>query len=210
MDHNQVVSTFDYISRSYSLAAMGQSIKVADNYNDDFNGSGIDASKKKCANNEDNYCYEGKSWTFPVQGISKNDITIIKNGKNYTNFTVSTDSAGDTIINFAQSIKYSAHPDIDSSEVGFTIKSGAKATGVQAPHDMYDYSLLGETWSDPRIFRIPNNGAGDANIEDDIYVAAMGGGYGTQFEGVGSNLTIINLEDSSCLLYTSPSPRDRG
>ncbi len=197
MDHNQVVSTFDYIARSYSLAAMGQSIKVADNYNDDFNGSGVDASKKKCANNEDNYCYEGKSWTFPVQGISKNDIRIIKNGKNYTNFTVSTDSAGDTIINFAQSIKYSAHPDIDSSEVGFTIKSGAKATGVQAPHDMYDYSLLGETWSDPRIFRIPNNGAGDANIEDDIYVAAMGGGYGTQFEGVGSNLTIINLEDSS-------------
>ena len=62
---------------------------------------------------------------------------------------------------------------------------------------MYDYSLLGETWSDPRIFRIPNNGAGDANIEDDVYVAAMGGGYGTQFEGVGSNLTIINLEDSS-------------
>ena len=28
---------------------------------------------------------------------------------------------------------------------------------------MYDYSLLGETWSDPRIFRIPNNGAGDAS-----------------------------------------------
>ena len=55
--------------RSYSLAAMGQSIKVTDNYNDDFNGSGVDASKKNCANNEDNYCYEGKSWTFPVQGI---------------------------------------------------------------------------------------------------------------------------------------------
>ena len=28
-----------------------------------------------------------------------------------------------------------------------------------------------------RIFRIPNNGAGDNDILDDIYVAAMGGGY---------------------------------
>ena len=198
MDHNQNVATYDYIGRSYSLASMGESITVADNYNDDFNGSGVDASKKKCANNTSNYCYEGSIWTFPVQGIKKSDITIIRNGSNYNNFTVSTDpNSGDTKITFANSIKYSAHPDLDSSEVGITIKSGAKATGVQSPHDMYDYSLLGETWSDPRIFRIPNNGAGDSNIEDDVYVAAMGGGYGTQFEGVGSNLTLINLEDNT-------------
>ena len=59
----------------------------------------------------------------------------------------------------------------------------------------YDYSELGEAWSDPRIFRIPNNGAGDNNILDDVYVAAMGGGFGTQFDGIGSNLTLINLED---------------
>ena len=70
MDHNQNVSTFDYISRSYSLAAMGESITVADNYNDDFNGSRVDASKKKCPSNTNNYCYQGRSWTFPVQGIS--------------------------------------------------------------------------------------------------------------------------------------------
>ena len=76
------------------------------------------------------------------------------------------------------------------------IKPGSKTTGVLT-HPEYDYSQLGETWSDPRIFRIPNNGAGDTNILDDIYVAAMGGGYGTQFEGVGSNLTIINLEDDT-------------
>ena len=31
---------------------------------------------------------------------------------------------------------------------------------------------------------------------DDTYVAALGGGYGTQNEGVGSNLHIINLEDN--------------
>ena len=85
----------------------------------------------------------------------------------------------------------------ETSSLGVFIKAGAKATGVQT-HPEYDYSQLGETWSDPRIFRIPNTGAGDTNILDDIYVAVMGGGFGTQFEGVGSNLTIINLEN---LLY---------
>ena len=48
------------------------------------------ANKKCDSSNKDNYCYESKKWTFPVKGISKNDISIIKNGNNYTNFTVST------------------------------------------------------------------------------------------------------------------------
>ena len=72
---------------------------------------------------------------------------------------------------------------------------GLKQLGVLTDPE-YDYSKLGETWSDPRIFRIPNKGAGDSDILDDVYVAVMGGGYGTQFEGVGSNLTIIDLEDT--------------
>ena len=44
---------------------------------------------------------------------------------------------------------------------------------------------------------MPNQGAGDNNLEDDIYVAIMGGGFGVQNSGVGSNLTIVNLEDTS-------------
>ena len=42
----------------------------------------------------------------------------------------------------------------------------------------YDYSGLGETWSTPRIFRIPS-GSGDSNILNDRYVAVMGGGMGS-------------------------------
>ena len=44
-----------------------------------------------------------------------------------------------------------------------------------------------------RIIRLPNTGAGDNLIDDDIYVAVMGGGYGVQHSGLGSNLTIVNL-----------------
>ena len=47
-----------------------------------------------------------------------------------------------------------------------------------------------------RIFRLPNTGAGDSNIEDDIYVAVMGGGYGGRDDKVGSALFVINLEDN--------------
>ena len=37
----------------------------------------------------------------------------------------------------------------------------------------------------------------DNNIEDDIYVAVMGGGFGAQHSGFGSNLTLVNLEDTT-------------
>ena len=53
---------------------------------------------------------------------------------------------------------------------------------------------MGETWSDPRMIRLPNDGAGDRNRKDDISVAVMGGGFGTQFSGAGSNILVINLQ----------------
>ena len=48
-----------------------------------------------------------------------------------------------------------------------------------------------------RIFRMPNNGAGDNNIQDDIYVAVMGAGYGATSATKGSGIYIINLMDIS-------------
>ena len=59
----------------------------------------------------------------------------------------------------------------------------------------YDYRKLGYTTSAARIARIPNSGAGDKKIDDDIYVAIMGGGYGVKTKGLGSSLFVINLAD---------------
>ena len=59
----------------------------------------------------------------------------------------------------------------------------------------YDYRKLGYTTSAARIARIPNSGAGDKKIDDDIYVAIMGGGYGVKTKGIGSSLFVINLAD---------------
>ena len=190
VDHEQNISAYDYIAGSYSMAAFEEAIKATDNYND--NNSVSDT----CNESGNTSCYLSKTWTLPVQGLSKSDLTVIYNDAVYNNFSVTTNANGDTEITFSIAMQYAAAPtDANtSSELGITIKPGTKATGVLTNPE-YDYSKLGETWSDPRIFRIPNNGTGDTDITDDVYVAVMGGGYGTQFEGVGSNLTIIDLED---------------
>ena len=60
-------------------------------------------------------------------------------------------------------------------------------TGVLDHDYKYDYSQLGETWSTPRIFRMPLSS--DGEYFEDKYVAVMGGGYGS------SKLFIINFED---------------
>ena len=192
VDHNQVIYNYDYISNSYSLGSFEEAKTVTDKYNDNNSVSNT------CNSSLNTSCYKGTTWTFPVQGVSKSDLSVTFNGNNYTNFSVTTNSSSDTVITFGQQMTYSADPgDTNtSSELGVFIKPGSKQTGVLTNPE-YDYSQLGETWSDPRIFRIPNNGAGDTDILDDVYVAVMGGGFGTQFEGVGSNLTLINLEDNT-------------
>jgi len=41
---------------------------------------------------------------------------------------------------------------------------------------------------------LPTDGREDVKSDDDVYVAVMGGGYAAVTPGVGSNLTIVNLE----------------
>ena len=83
-------------------------------------------------------------------------------------------------------------PNLSTSDLKISLDAGSAALGVQSVPG-YDYSRLGQTWSQPRIIRLPNDGAGDNNIEDDIYVAVLGGGFSGS-SGIGSNLFVINLE----------------
>jgi type IV pilus assembly protein PilY1 len=55
------------------------------------------------------------------------------------------------------------------------------------------YAFMGDTWSSPRIFRMPSPTARD-NSREDKYVMVMGGGMSMR-RGVGSNLFVIDLED---------------
>ena len=191
MNHLDTVSEYEYIDDTYSIIDLEEAITVQDNYN---NNNSID---DQCKADTTTSCYESRTWTFPVAGLTKSDFEVNINNRNITNFTVQTGSTGMPEITFPQTLSFQANPDRASSVDTLIIKLTRAATqtlSTNLPVE-YNYKELGETWSAPRIFRLPNTGAGDSNIEDDIYVAAMGGGYGGRNDGVGSALFVINLED---------------
>ena len=61
---------------------------------------------------------------------------------------------------------------------------------------LFDYSKLGETWSTPRIARLPSDIEGDsADPANDKYVAIMGGGMANNNLCAGSALFLIELDN---------------
>ena len=76
---------------------------------------------------------------------------------------------------------------------GFNVATSCtSSSGIDS---MYDYSQLGETWSAPRIFRIPDP-AQRGNGNEDSYVAVMGAGMGNTNLCAGSAVFIVNLDDT--------------
>ena len=199
IDHNGNINDYDYIATSFPLSTFTEAIEVTDNAQNSVGSETCDAT----ANNR---CFKSNRWTLPaaLQNVSRSDLTVLLDDKDYTNFTIGKYTSGarngQSYIQFGTTITYYGYdPNNDalaSSNLGLYLKPGSALTGVQTQPE-YDYSALGETWAAPRILRLPNNGAGDANIEDDIYVAIMGGGFGAQHSGFGSNLTVVNLEDTT-------------
>ena len=198
IDHNGALSDYDYIATSFPISTLTEAIEVTDNAQNSVGSETCDAT----ANNR---CFKSNRWTLPpaLQNVTVSDLTVILDDKNYTNFSIGKYTSGarngQSYIQFGQTMTYYGYdPNNDalaSSNLGIYLKSGSALTGVQTQPE-YDYSALGETWAAPRILRLPNDGAGDSNIDDDIYVAVMGGGFGAQHSGFGSNLTIVNLEDT--------------
>ena len=78
----------------------------------------------------------------------------------------------------------------DTATTIFKIETDCSGSGTSDVK--FDYSALGETWSTPRIFRIPTASAID--ITDDRYVAVMGGGMGASNMCAGSGLYVVDLE----------------
>jgi len=194
MDHLNVLSEYEYIDDTYSLAEMEEGQTALDNYNTAADKDAVDLDI--CDATGNTTCYESRTWTFPEPGLSKSDLTITLNNVNIPNFAIGSGTAGTEII-FPTAVGYQAHQDRTktSDEVEIKLSRSAIASLSSNFPPEYDYRELGETWSAPRIFRLPNNGAGDNAIDDDIYVAVMGGGYGGRDDNVGSGLFVINLED---------------
>ena len=211
-DHEGNIESFDYVGQYYSLNDSEEAVKARENETDASNNdpSTIDdiftcQTSATFSNDGTASCYTGTKWTFelPIRGdaLVESDFNMFKlstdgDRTEITDFTISNVGAT-TIVTFNSNKTFTAsQSELNttlSSSVNIQITNAAKTGVVDKPE--YDYSKLGETWSTPRIIRLPNDGAGDANIHDDVYVAIMGGGMGSAFNKAGSNIFIINLED---------------
>ena len=202
-DKDGVISSYPYISTSYQL---GQSKEARKANKNEKNTSDPD-SIYTCQSNADvvgnfyqngsNSCYKGNTFTFnftaPTTNINK--YQIIKTNADGTKTTTApvsiTAIGGLTEITFSNPEVYNASESTLSVEKTskISISLTEDMTGVLDHDYKYDYSQLGETWSTPRIFRMPINP--DGEYSEDKYVAVMGGGYGS------SKIFIINFEDEN-------------
>ena len=205
MDHDgDNVIEYNYIDDMYSIADFEESREVTDKFTADEN---IDAD---CVSDLslNTSCYKSDTWTFPVSNIQDGDVTIFVDGEDKTSdTTISVDAGtGKTTFEFSDEYFYQANDDPQKSlqdpvEILVKLSRSKLATlNTDLPPE-FDYKELGETWSSPRILRVPNDKSQDKNTLDDIYVAVMGGGYGGREDNVGSAVFVINLQDP----YTDPT-----
>jgi len=146
-------------------------------------------------------CFKGSTFTFAMDipsvdagNVRQEDLTITEqvNGEQVIKTFASAEVvSGMLVIDFGSEKIFNAGLG-DTATNSITIQTSCEGSGTTRPE--YDYSQLGETWSTPRIFRIPT-AAGDTNIDNDTYVAVMGGGMGNTFICSGSNVFLVNLED---------------
>jgi len=143
-------------------------------------------------------CYKGKTFTFKLnipQSVIDDPSTLIVESEDTTMSVESfTQSGAFAIITFKEervfNLSTAEETDLESSD-SFRIR--LPATGTE--DELYDYSKLGETWSNPRIIRMPV----DDDFKNDKYTAVLPGGFG-KANGVGSAIFLVNLSD----METSP------
>ena len=163
------------------------------------------------AENGTNACYRGKTFTFELatpadHTIEANDFRYYEGDDETPKTPVSaTESDGIITITFPGKkpaddlfINNARSDLVDESEETSEIRLTINPTlaGVRDHDYKYDYSKLGETWSTPRVFRIPDYDNLGSSFRNDKYVFVMGGGKGSSINRIGSALFVVNLEDA--------------
>ena len=208
-DHEGSIESWDYLVADFHIRDSLEGQKTRDNERIGRNSdpSTID-DIYECQTNEDassnsfkidgtNSCYKGNTFSFnPATGESflATDLRITANSgvlEPNVDYTVDASCGARLCINFilekiVTSSRSESRTDY-TSNINIKITNDVIAGLANTPE--YDYSTLGETWSTPRVFRLPNMGAGDSDLNDDIYAAILPSGMGN-----GSSVFIINLE----------------
>ena len=202
-------------SEEGKLAATNQEVARADDSDDcEASAAGCtnQAAIKVCETNTETSkfriegtaaCFKGQTFVFNIEvpsddagNVSQNDLVVTKeeNGERKTiKFASATIKEGFLHIDFGVEVIFNAGVG-DAETDSVLIQTSCEGSGTTLVE--YDYSQLGETWSTPRIFRIPT-AAGDTSIDNDTYVAVMGGGMGNTFICSGSNVFLVDLEDTT-------------
>ena len=177
VDHESELFTYSYPTTRLNITQFNQSITAENNQ----------GGSTACNNSGATSCYKSKTWTVPnILDISK-DYTIFANGIDVTSSTTATNTSGEVKLIFNKEYRYDASGNTSSDNISI-VQIGELSSGGEE----YDYRYLGETWGSPRVFRMPNEGAGDKNVLDDEYVAILTGGFGNFSHSIGSNVYVID------------------
>ena len=88
-----------------------------------------------------------------------------------------------------------------ATDITNQIKIETSCEGSGVANNKFDYSQLGETWSTPRILRVPQfdvaTGKSFGSLQTDRYVAVMGAGYPSSSKCSGSGVYFVDLEGGS-------------
>ena len=159
-------------------------------------------------------CYESKVFNFDFSlgpdgtefGLNAFEVFKVKNNeKTKLDYTSAKMVDGFLQIKFGETLTYNSGQSSDEGSVeteSSNVFVSANCDFTAGIESKYDYSKLGETWSTPRIVRLPSptsqTGAdltGNIDISNDKYVAIMGAGMSSNHLCAGSALYLIELGD---------------
>ena len=152
-------------------------------------------------------CYTSKTWHFPEFDLdfplgtdipdgflsATETINNVQTPIRISSAEMTDDGAGGSLlkVTFDDTKTFNANPSDANSTESNVINIGAclGATGIDPE---YDYTKLGETWSTPKIIRMPTSSDGDIN--SDRYVAVLGSGLAKNNACGGSAIFLVDLE----------------
>ena len=177
VDHQSTLFEYPYKTTRLNIKDFNQSITATNN----LGGSNT------CDASGNTSCYLSKTWTVPNILDTSEPYTIYANGIDVTKSTAAANISGVVRLTFNKAYKFDASGNTNSDSISIVQIGDLASAGAE-----YDYRYLGETWGSPRVFRMPNTGAGDNDVLDDEYVAVLTGGFGNFSPAIGSNVYLID------------------
>ena len=225
MDNEGEVRELEYFSSSAEISASDEALKAQSNFNEAITADeAIDSETTTnqdaiavCQSDADvtgefktagtASCYIGRTFTFSdISFNTPNNQSIPQNMINVSEmvdgeflpveFSDARMIDGQFVITFDEDKIYNPGGSVNETRETTNIFVQTSCTSSSGIDPFFDYSKLGETWSTPRIVRLPSDI--EAEREDpanDKYVAIMGAGMANNNLCAGSALFMVELDN---------------